>query len=286
MAHRRVRSAVRQGAWEPLNPLEGEEQRYRLIVAAAAVVAGVVAISLLTLALGMPTPGSGEIDMAALLLDRASSRYPLTIQNLMWLLFFFGLGELWVRFHRGIGESAQLRKDLLPEDDSTMLRGRDLVPIYRNATSASDARFYRLQRLIIRTVQQFQISNSVDQANGLLNSSLDLMQHEIDLKYNMLRYLVWLIPTLGFIGTVVGIALALSAAGELPDLDSAPAVQAWFGAMTSKLGIAFSTTLVALLMSALLVFMLHIAQGKEETALNSAGQYCLDNLVNRLYEEP
>jgi len=27
--------------------------------------------------------------------------------------------------------------------------------------------------------------------------------HEIDLRYSMLRYLTWLIPSLGFIGTVV-----------------------------------------------------------------------------------
>ena len=71
----------------------------------------------------------------------------------------------------------------------------------------------------------------------------------------------------------------------MPDLDNAVAVQAWFGLMTAKLGIAFSTTLVALILSAILVFLLHIAQGKEEVALNSAGQYCLDNLINRLYED-
>ena len=70
----------------------------------------------------------------------------------------------------------------------------------------------------------------------------------------------------------------------MPDLDMADDVQAWFAAMTTKLGIAFNTTLLALLMAAVQVFVLHIAQGKEEGALNSAGQYCLDKLINRLYE--
>ena len=27
----------------------------------------------------------------------------------------------------------------------------------------------------------------------------------------------------------------------------------------------------------------NVVQGREETALNKAGQYCLDNLINRLY---
>ena len=38
----------------------------------------------------------------------------------------------------------------------------------------------------------------------MFNSSMELYQHETELRYNLLRYLVWLIPTLGFIGTVAG----------------------------------------------------------------------------------
>ena len=270
-----------------MNRLEDSEQQYRIVTALAALPAGCAAIGLLTLALPAPAADAGGFSAAALLLDRGSAGYPLTIQNAMWLLFFFGLGEIWVRLHRARRETEQFLAGLLPEDDSSMLRSKDLAPIYRNAVQVGQARYYRLQRLIVRVVQQFQVSRSIDRANGLLNSSLELMQHEIELKYNMLRYLVWLIPTLGFIGTVVGIALALSAASALPNLDTAEAeeITAWFTAMTAKLGVAFSTTLVALVMSAVLVFLLHIVEGKEEAALNSAGQYCLDNLINRLYEE-
>ena len=71
----------------------------------------------------------------------------------------------------------------------------------------------------------------------------------------------------------------------MPNLDDAVAVQAWFGGMTTKLGLAFNTTFLALILAAILVFLQHIAQGREEEALNSTGQYCLDNLINRLYEE-
>jgi hypothetical protein len=53
--------------------------------------------------------------------------------------------------------------------------------------------------------------------------------------------------------------------------------------VTERLGVAFSTTLVGLLMSAVLVFLQNVIQAREERALNAAGQYCLDNLINRLY---
>ena len=269
-----------------MNPLENEEQHRRIVGALVALLAGSALIVALTIVLPVPEPGTDRIYVSAILLDRASTVYPLTIQNVMWLAFAFGLGELWIRFQRASAELEQCSKEILPDVAREKLFSRkDLGPVYRAVTKDVRSNYYRLQRIVSRVVQQFQISTSIDQANSLMNSSLELMQHEIDLKYQMLRYLVWLIPTLGFIGTVVGIVLALSAAGDMPDLDAANEVQDWFAAMTTKLGVAFNTTLLALVMAAVLVFLLHIAQGKEETALNSAGQYCLDNLINRLYEE-
>jgi hypothetical protein len=212
--------------------------------------------------------------------------YPFTIQNLMWLLFFATLGEIWLRLKQGRLESDQARLQLLPEDDKTMLRAQDLGAIYNQVISGGVANQFFLQRLITRSLLQFQGSRKVDQTNSLLNSSLDLFQHEVDLRYSMVRYLVWLIPTLGFIGTVIGIALALGEAGNVPDIQSeAHLIRPWIQGLTAVLGVAFYTTLLALLLSAILMFLLHIAQAREEMALNRAGQYCLDNLINRLYEK-
>ena len=233
----------------------------------------------------LSTPSSGEINAAGILLDRASAIYPWTIQNLMWMLFFLGLSDVLVRFVRGGHELNQLQIELLPEDSETMLRAQDLGEIYTRARSGLNAETPFLQRLIGRIILQFQSSRSVDQSNALLNSSLELIQHEIDLKYNMMRYMVWLIPTLGFIGTVIGIALALGEAGKMPNLQEQAALTEWLQGVTGSLALAFNTTLLALLLSAILVFLLHLAQGREESALNQAGQYCLDNLINRLYEK-
>ncbi|PKM04924.1 MAG: hypothetical protein CVV16_03310 [Gammaproteobacteria bacterium HGW-Gammaproteobacteria-6] len=260
------------------------DHQYRINVALISLIIGCVILALLSMLLpAAQTPG--EINISAVLLDRASSLYPFTLQNVMWLIFFVGLGELWVRFLRASAEQRQQEVGLLPEDETTMLRAKDLAPIYRSIQQQPTARFFSLPRLIQRVILQFQTSSSVSQANALMNSSLELMQHEIDLRYNMLRYIMWLIPTLGFIGTVIGIALALSDAANMPNLQDSDAVAAWVVTLTGSLGLAFNTTLMALLMSAVLVFMMHICQGREEMVLNNAGQYCLDNLINRLYEE-
>lgn len=250
-----------------------EELRERLTAAGLGVVAAFVFIALASLLFR-------EGFFADLLLDRNSTvfPYPFTMQNGMWVLFGGAAGELWVRFQRGGFERAQLEAGLLPEDEETMLRARDLGPI-RSRCRGREGFF--LQRVVSRCVLQFQSSRSTDRTRALLDSSLNLMQHEVDSRYAVLRYVVWVIPTIGFIGTVVGIAAALGRAGAAEDFQD-PAL---LSALTRDLGVAFYTTMLALIQSAILVLGQTQVQAREEGALNQAGQYCLDNLINRLYEK-
>ena len=257
----------------------------RALTVTGAGVAGVVWIGLLTVLLwGAPADHMG----AALLLGLHSAfpPYPFTIQNVMWLVFFLGFGELVARHRAGGEEGAQLARGLLPEDDTAMLGQVDLRPVYEGIRKSDPDGEYWLQRLLSSVILQFQSNGSTDQVNAVFNSLVDLFQHEIELRYNLLRYLVWLIPTLGFIGTVVGIALALGEAGAM--FAGAAAGEAappeLMQNLTRELGVAFYTTLLALLQSAVLMATMHVVQGREEGALNRVGQYCLRNLVNRLYE--
>jgi biopolymer transport protein ExbB/TolQ len=221
---------------------------------------------------------------AVTLLDRTRSTYPLTVQNLTWLAFGLGVGELIVRARDARAERAELHKGYLPEDETTVLQAPELRRIYARARASgyaiSPAHERFLPRLIHRVVTQFQTSRSVDQANALLNSSLELFLHEIDLRYSLVRYIIWVIPALGFIGTVMGISLALAYAGAV-DLQD-PSL---LSGLTQQLAVAFDTTLLALVLSAVLVLIQHVVQAYEERSLNQVGQYCLDNLINRLYTD-
>ena len=268
-----------------MNLVDLKESNSRVIGVLVAILISSGIIGAFSFLLPLPEIGSDRIFLSDILFDRGSTNYPWTIQNLMWLMLSVGLSEVILRFTRANSEIRQLETRLLPDDNASILRSKDLIPIYRRIMRSERYKNHRLQRIILRAIQQFQISGSISQSNSLINSSLELMQHEIDLKYNMLRYIVWLIPTLGFIGTVIGIAMALSAANNMPSLEDSEAIKAWFGAMTSKLGLAFNTTFLALIMAAILVFLQHIAQGREEAGLNSIGQYVIDNLINRLYED-
>ena len=211
-----------------------------------------------------------------ILLDAATTQfmYPFTIQNFMHLLFFLGMGELYVRWRIACRERAFVGLGLLPEDADTVLEARNLAPIRQRVATLHEGEQGFLPYLIDLGILQFMASRSVEQTVTVIDSSLELIAHRVDLNYAFSRYLVWVIPTLGFIGTVVGIAMALQAINpDAPDLRQ----------LTASLGVAFYTTLVALVQSAVLVFGLQIIQAMEERSVNLAGQYVFKNLINRLY---
>jgi biopolymer transport protein ExbB/TolQ len=234
------------------------------------VLGGLLFIALLSLIL------SGRA--AVLVLDKPSQHfvYPFTIQNLMHIMFFIGLGEIFVRWRIASRENNFLRQQFLPEDDQTVLVSQDLGPIRRRVAGMFDHENGFLPSLINIAVLQFQSSSSVEQAAGVMNQHLELMSHRVDLRYGLVRFIAWVVPTLGFIGTVYSLGASLSAAGD-------PGQTLDLKMVAKTLGIGFDCTMVALVESAILVFLLHLVQHEEESAVNKAGDYTLRNLINRLY---
>lgn len=202
--------------------------------------------------------------------------YPFTVQNLTHLLLFIGLGEVYRRWRSAAHEHSLLSQGLLPQEYSVVLQSHDLPPIRARVAGLHDGDRGFLPGLIDLCILQFLASRSVDQTVSVLNSSLELLMHRVDLRYSMLRYLTWAIPTVGFIGTVIGIAMALAMID--PHASAQP-----LGEIALALGVSFYTTLVALVESAILVFFMHLVQVQEELAVNAAGHAVLTNLVNRLY---
>jgi hypothetical protein len=237
------------------------------------IIAAIIFIMLMTLIL------PPESRAAAVILDRLSPHFhfPFTIQNMEHVLLFIGLGELYVRWRTACHELSFLDKHLLPEDTETVLEASDLGPIRKRVSRLFDKTRGILPSLIDLSILQCQSGRSVDQTVAVTTSNLDLIQHRVDLSYSLVRYIAWVIPTLGFIGTVIGIGSALAsvpAGGNVKMED-----------LAHLLAVGFDCTMVALVESAVLVFVLHIVQEKEELAVNLAGTYTLRNLINRLYSQ-
>lgn len=251
--------------------------RREWIAVGISVVVTIVIIALFTVFLGSGPAG-------VMLLGTDSAYYPFTLYNLMYLLFFIGLGQLWVRWLSTYEENVFLRKSgFLPEGESNALKSDDEIEKIRNNVANAAVRGEAfLPDLINNCINQYIKSHSVSDTISVLNSNLELNIHRLDLRYSMSRYIVWAIPTFGFIGTVVGISKALGKLDIVKFMGSQTDKVSQFKALASDLGFAFSTTIVALGLSAVFVFILHIIQRGEEEVLNKSGKYVLTNLINKL----
>ena len=269
-------------------------ERARVSVAILSIGAGFAFFVFLSSLVGDPERAGALSDQAAGLLVGNDDlglewSFPVSVQLPMWIVFFLGIGEIAVRATQAHREARMLSKGYLDGFTVTDRAGKtrevvigpdQLGEIFQRLDA--DKEKYgtlNLPMLLTRCVQVLQSSGRLEHASALLNSTMELLQHEMDMRYSVLRYIVWLVPTLGFIGTVIGISQALTIAGKQvvlqgDTIDLEPVVV--------QLGVAFYTTLLALLMSALLVLALYIVQAYEEGALNRSGQYCLQGLLNKL----
>ena len=241
----------------------------RRVTMASAAAMAVLFIAILSLALP-------ESRVKILFLDWGSKYYPFTIQNIEHLFFFLGLGELFVRWRTGARELRFTKMGFLPEDAQTVLQARDLSMLRHRVAGQFDGEHGFLPSLIDVCILQFQSGRSVDQTVAVMSSSLELIEHRVDMRYGLVRYIAWLVPTLGFIGTVMGLGAALASVPEDASQISLPMV-------ARELSVGFDCTMVALGESAILVYLLYIVNEQEEKAVNLSGTYVLRNLVNRLY---
>lgn len=204
--------------------------------------------------------------------------YPFNIQNAMYVMMAVGLADLWVRYANTRREQRYLNMHLLPEKDTDILQVDDLGAIRRKVADLHAPEEAFLPQLVDLSILQLLTSRSLEQTVDIYTSTLELISHRLDLAYQTMRFLVWVIPTTGFIGTVVGISIALEGMQDPKNIE--------FEKVTSGLAVAFYTTILALVLSAILVLLQNVVQRHEELALNRAAQYVLRNLINRVYLEP
>ncbi|MBL4702771.1 MAG: MotA/TolQ/ExbB proton channel family protein [Phycisphaeraceae bacterium] len=97
---------------------------------------------------------------------------------------------------------------------------------------------------------------------------------------------MWAIPILGFIGTVIGIGAAVAGfGGALDNTKEVSQLMLSLKSVTSGLGTAFDTTLVALVMGLILKFITDPMLKREEDLLNGVDDYCNENLMKHLNDD-
>lgn len=137
----------------------------------------------------------------------------------------------------------------------------------------------RIGRALDHFCARARVSETVDQLRGQSESD----EAQVESSYSMVRVFIWAIPILGFIGTVMGIGASVGGFSEtVADAADLDVMKDSIGTVTQGLGVAFDTTLLALVMSIFIMFPTSSLQKAEEEFLAEVEEYCRQHLIGRL----
>jgi len=198
------------------------------------------------------------------------------IQLFTFLLFFYGILETRRMITDANREQRSLSMQLLPEKENFVLGAEDVAKLKLQMIELEKREKFILVDLIKKACTKFRANKSVSETMEMLGAQSKINLQVMESEQSMIRYVGWAIPSVGFIGTVIGIAASLGVADRASSTDG-------IREMTTLLNIAFDTTLVSLVLSLILMYFYHLLQEKGEKLNAALEGYILENLVNRIY---
>lgn len=192
------------------------------------------------------------------------------------------IGFLWVtifvifeQFRDSRREQRLLRADLLPTSDKVIRRDEALLAARPIEALPAPDQDRLLPRALGRALSRFHAGHSVEDVSRAVAAVCGEELARLESLGTTTRYVAWAIPSIGFVGTVRGIGLALG--------ESADALQNnELFKVTNPLGLAFDSTFVSLLLSLVLMLFVHWLQSTQEDTVQSVERYLDHRCVNRL----
>lgn len=227
--------------------------------------------------IGIIIPQAEQATMAALSNGQSVSRSLWVIlengeQEVCFILMFYGTYLMGLGIFRLWSDNYLFKVDLLEEADA---EHHSLSQILDDLDELADkVRSTPLVQVLAASLRRYLITGNVQNASDAVTTSVEALAVRIEAGNSMIRYLIWAIPSIGFIGTVRGIGVALAKADE--------ALAGDIVGMTGALGVAFNSTLVALFISILLMFLLHALQKMQDDVLVKTQAYCEKTLLERI----
>ena len=201
------------------------------------------------------------------------------VEYLECFLFFVGLAALlakgrsvWSQF----GTLADIELPDKPAGGLAISQVRELIDSLLHMPS-----HVRQSYFVRRLVTALEYVSRKESSDGLEQelkhqSELDAVrQHE---SYALVRIIIWATPMLGFLGTVIGITLAL---GDLSPQSLVNTPEQAMEGLLGGLSVAFDTTAVALTLSMLLMFCQFVTHRLESELLESVDARIDRELIGR-----
>jgi biopolymer transport protein ExbB/TolQ len=168
--------------------------------------------------------------------------------------------------------------ELLPTEEGVRILPEDSRPLLRKVEEINNRRGpFILANMIRLALGKYAVSRSGQDVSEAVRTQADVDLGRFVSGMATVNYLAWALPALGFLGTVRGLSGSLSMAESIDE-------PAFITQVSKHLTVAFDCTLVALVLSLVIMFWLHRVQRDEEALVIDCRQFCLEHLVNRLYD--
>jgi biopolymer transport protein ExbB/TolQ len=185
---------------------------------------------------------------------------------------------LSLKLRRISQENEMLGNDFLRLEQGERILPEHALGHYKDLRGALDQQPALAERvlpnIILAALYRFHSTQSIGDAAGSVKERAEIAGNDLEADLSLVKYIAWAIPALGFIGTVRGIGEALSQAEKAISGDLAGVIDA--------LGLAFNSTLVALLLSIPLMFVLHLLQGRQDKLILDLQNYCDEHVVAQM----
>lgn len=127
----------------------------------------------------------------------------------------------------------------------------------------------------INCLRRYKNTKNVQHAADAITDSVESLGAQLEAGNSLIRFFIWAIPSIGFVGTVRGIGAALAKAEE--------AVAGDIAGMVDKLGVAFNSTLVSLIISIVLMYVLHLLNNRQDEMVLKTKINCETHLLTHLH---
>ncbi|AEE52447.1 MotA/TolQ/ExbB proton channel family protein [Haliscomenobacter hydrossis] len=199
------------------------------------------------------------------------------IQAVTMMFFLYGLITLLMHRKDIIQEQTSFKLNLLPTGEQKILDPKQVNEIkLKMIELEQQGQSYQLISLIKKACTQYRNEGSISDTLQVIDHQVEAMQEQSQSNYDILHYLAQGIPSLGFLGTVLGISGAIGKFYLATDFSKLPQI-------TSMLNIAFDTTFFSLFLGLILTYVFNRTQDNENKFYTRMREYVIDNLVSRIF---
>ena len=206
-----------------------------------------------------------------------------------WAVVFFSWWCLGILLAKWIKTSIQMRAlravDIVPRRGDFILSPGTSGDVLRRIKAVAERpKDFLLFRRIDMALSNLGNIGEVRDVGAVLESQADSDGSSVDSSYTVIRSLIWTIPILGFIGTVVGLSQAI---GSFTDVltqtgSDAGSIKSKLGPVVGGLATAFETTLVALIAAVIIQLLSTWVYKSEEALLDGITDFTTENVLSRL----